>query len=285
MSLLTKLFLAVPVICIILLILLIIANIFNVLTRNSIKKHFYIKYRTSVILSLIVLFIISIPISISIAIEDVFSETILKETSPNKKFYLEIESETGFITVYVKDNTSQNSRLEKLLDYSISQDLGTLISSGNTKLTWDNNVAKLEIWGEVEILYLDIWLDEKTNEFKYKLDPVNISSLGYTQLLETSPNNRVDIEIKSSSGFDFGTGIIIYVKDNKIKNSDLEELLRYSISKDQEMIYSKDIQLSWFGDMPSLVIHGDKEILYISIWMDYETNKFRYELNPYKKEE
>lgn len=171
MSLSIKLFLLAPIVSAILLIALFIAIIYNILTKKSIKDYFYIKHSLSIGYTLIGLLIIFITVSIGLVFEDISTEIVLKDIAPNKSFDLEIESKVNSIIVYTKNNTDDNPNLETLLTYHISQDR-TPISNSNIELMWDNNIAMIKIYGEVETLYLNIWIDNKTNNFKYELNPI-----------------------------------------------------------------------------------------------------------------
>lgn len=173
MSLPVTLVVAPIVICIVLLVFLIISNIYNKFTKNSIKERFYIKHPIHTIITLIMVCFISSNIFLYLVTHVMGKETVLNETSPDKKIDIRIVSKEfgGGIIVYVKDNTSDAQKLKELLRYDINEDL-TSIGSGNIFLKWSYNVAMLQIYGESETLYLDIWMDDKTNEFKYKLNSV-----------------------------------------------------------------------------------------------------------------
>lgn len=98
-----------------------------------------------------------------------------------------------------------------------------------------------------------------------------------TILNETAPNGKFDLQIESSSIFDFGTGIIIYTKDNTSKNSKLVELCNFNIHQDMSAIHSDDVNLIWENNTAILSINGEIKKINLIIWMDDKTNKFEYE--------
>ncbi|MGL5087528.1 MAG: hypothetical protein ACRC68_17720, partial [Clostridium sp.] len=62
----------------------------------------------------------------------------------------------------------ESSELEKLMQLNINEDLGGQISMNGINLDWENDIVKLVVKGETETLNIKIWLDEESNEFKYK---------------------------------------------------------------------------------------------------------------------
>lgn len=172
MSMLTKILLVISIISIALFLLLSIIAIYNKITEKYSNKWFSKESLKLIILLLLVTSVFSSCSFINSALDDVFQETILIENSPNERITLEIQSGLfdGLgqgIIIYVKNNDMKNSKLEKLAQFNIHQDMAS-IGRGNIDLTWDNDIAKLVINGETENLYINIWIDNESNEFKYE---------------------------------------------------------------------------------------------------------------------
>ena len=117
---------------------------------------------------------------INSALDDIFEETVLIENSPNERIDLEIQSGTfdfsQGIIIYIKNNTIKNSKLEKLSQFNIHQHMAS-IGRHNIDLTWDNDTAKLLITGETEKLYINIWIDDKSNKFEYESEYIRNNGL------------------------------------------------------------------------------------------------------------
>ena len=178
MSMLTKILLVISIISIALFLLLSIIAIYNkILEKHSIKEKHSNKWFSKETLKLIILLLLVTSVFsscsfVNSALADVFQETILIENSPNERITLEIQSGLfdGLgqgIIIYVKNNDMKNSKLEKLAQFNIHQDMAS-IGRGNIDLIWDNDIAKLMINGEAENLYINIWIDNESNEFKYE---------------------------------------------------------------------------------------------------------------------
>lgn len=172
MSMLTKILLVISIISIALFLLLSIIAIYNKIIEKHSNKWFSKESLKLIILLLLVTSVFSSCSFINSALDDIFQETILTENSPNERITLEIQSGLfdGLgqgIIIYVKNNDMKNSKLEKLAQFNIHQDMAS-IGSGNIDLTWHNDIAKLVINGETENLYINIWIDNESNEFKYE---------------------------------------------------------------------------------------------------------------------
>lgn len=100
-----------------------------------------------------------------------------------------------------------------------------------------------------------------------------------TILSETAPNGNFDLEIESSSFFDFGSGIIVYVKDNTSKDSKLMELCHFNIHQDMTAIHSDHVDLTWDNGVAILSINGEAETLDLTIWREDKTGVFQYKAN------
>ena len=86
-----------------------------------------------------------------------------------KIYYVNISDDNTTYNLYIKKSLDKNSKLEKLAQFNIHQDMAS-IGRGNIDLIWDNDIAKLMINGEAENLYINIWIDNESNEFKYEYE-------------------------------------------------------------------------------------------------------------------